>query len=124
MVHALKSMLRKVRPKKSYFLSAWDYILHFSLMVPKKEITISGNTFQATVKHRSKNSSIKILYKRVKLRKILKQEKLLKSTKRTDPKLDKIKFKTSQKSLDQIRIKIRVTEPKVNQIEIKKEIKK
>jgi hypothetical protein len=93
-------------------------------MVPKKEITISGNTFQATVKHRSKNSSIKILYKRVKLRKILKQEKLLKSTKRTDPKLDKIKFKTSQKSLDQIRIKIRVTEPKVNQIEIKKEIKK
>jgi hypothetical protein len=63
--------------------------------VPKKEITISGDTFQATVKRRSKKSNIKILYKRVKYRKILKQENLLKSTKRTDPKLDKIKFKKS-----------------------------
>jgi hypothetical protein len=32
-----KSAYEKVRPKKSYFLSAWEYVkLPFSLRVPKK----------------------------------------------------------------------------------------
>jgi hypothetical protein len=37
-VHALKSASEKVRPKKSYFLSTWEYVkLAFSLRVPKNK---------------------------------------------------------------------------------------
>jgi hypothetical protein len=44
-VRVLKSACEKVRPKKSYFLSEWEYVkLPFSLRVPKNLIIGGPNT--------------------------------------------------------------------------------